>query len=797
MPSGILRSVDDFTVFDIETDAKRPWNGKLLRSGIGGDRGARTWYGWRASDRTRVPDADRMGRMLLARPGVVVCQTQFDFRWFLLDGARLHPRCDLHDLRTMCWLLEEDESFNLADMMLRHLGEAIAKPIKTSQGTPVWDTSIVPVPGRSGRIPMDEVPDDIMDEYSLADLDEERRLYLHLRRLLQREGLWEMFLRDEVPLAASIVRLEAAGMPFDREANDELLAKVTAELDELGDELQRVVGAPINLRSSDQTGRYMFTRGELGIKGVLELDDAMREVIEGVGRKRPGDEVDPRAAALNDNREGVLPDRFVAGRVGRLYVHGEYVIEGRGLKAPKPKRKSGHQAVRRVEAGQQLTATREWSTSSTDLVMDNVDDPFVQDFVLWRELDRLTSFLDKYPNYIGPDGRLHGTINRCGTVTGRFSSSEPNLQNIPAHGQYGPAVRSLIRGELAVADFSQLENRVLAHFSLDANLMKAYEEGLDLYGLAASILFGGDPSKDHPQRGLMKTTILSLQYGAGYVKLAMLMTRGGHPTDPAGAKELVNRLKREAFPRMFEWRDETMMDAIRTKVVETLGGRRRRLPFDDDWEERRAIVFSAMGSVRSRRASEGKGWRGGRSNRSGEWVETTDNDLKQLTMERQAVNARVSGSAADIVAGTMLACERVAEPGEYTMLVQVHDEIVWERGPNWQGEASLAKLRWAGEEGHGYKLEVPLKFDPSEVSDWSQKGVTQTGEGHVVKDRLAKARSEGMQARKASDYAADLRAMRGENRQNTAGSGDEKGVVLDRLAEARRRRREAREAANA
>src|SRR5690606_7671146 len=135
------------------------------------------------------------------------------------------------------------------------------------------------------------------------------------------------------------------------------------------------------------------------------------------------------------------------------------------------------------------------------------------------------------------------------------------------------------RGDLALGDYSQLEQRIAAHLSLDENLVKAYQDDVDLYGLAASILFGGKPSKDHPQRGLMKTGMLALQYGAGANKLAQLMIVDGHEdATKEKAQELIDQLE-SVFPRFFAWREETIERAASDGYVETIGGRRRKLEF--------------------------------------------------------------------------------------------------------------------------------------------------------------------------------------------------------------------------
>jgi DNA polymerase-1 len=362
-------------------------------------------------------------------------------------------------------------------------------------------------------------------------------------------------------------------------------------------------------------------------------------------------------------------------------------------------------------------------------VLNNPHDAWTADFVLWRELSKLDSaFLGRFPEYVRA-GRLHGTINRCGTATGRFSSSEPNLQQIPAHGAYGGHVRALFEGLLVVGDYAQLEQRVATHFSGDETMRRAYLEGIDLYALAAVTLFGGEPTKAHPQRGLMKTGMLALQYGAGAGKLAQLMLIDGHlDATREQAKELIAQLQ-SVFPTFFAWRDEVIDRAATDGYVETLGGRRRRLEFPTDWARmrRRGRRFGTMAQ---------------------------EEVSKGFALERQAVNAVCQGGAADVVARAMLAAGRALGGEVATLLVQVHDEILWERGAAW-GKDSLSVLRAACETGHGFTLDVPLEFDAKTVSSWAEKGGGISNMSNLFSERMKRERNEGssaegLQSRKAS-----------------------------------------------
>lgn len=732
-------------VLDIETSAKTPWRGDLLCVGVGAEAYA-------------PAEGRKLARKVLARPGVVVCHTSYDLRWLALDGAKLHPDLHFHDTRVMAWLLNENTSLALDDLCFEWLGYHPPKLIKSianrlmfqTRGAPIGKgtsqtATVTTFPGVDGLyelgelVPLEEAPWDEMVAYNESDLRATRELYDRLCLELQGEGLWDLFLTDEVPLVRALLDIEVLGLPFDEANREKLRALVQKERDALGVKLLKDGGLPasFNFGSTKQVATYLFGKKEVPLADRIELSPAAIAVLkaakaaakegprkvpltgfqEDEGRTRWEEPPDPLDVL---NESGLLPKGFVVERAGQLYAHGYWTVTGRNLKEAEAGFGSSSHWKESVKERSQP------STSSISLVLNNPQDEWVADFVLWRELSKLdNAFLAKFPLYVHK-GRLHGTINRTGTATGRFSSSEPNLQQIPAHGAYGAHVRALFSGDLVVGDYSQLEQRVAAHFSLDPNLLKAYTEGIDLYGLAASTLFGGEPSKDHPQRGLMKTGMLALQYGAGAGKLAQLMLIDGHlGATREQAKELIEQLQ-SVFPRFFEWREEVIDEAAVRGYIETLGGRRRRLEFPQDWARMRRRRF--FGSMTQEQVSAG------------------------FMLERQAINAVCQGGAADIVARAMVESKRRLSADTARLLVQVHDEILWERGPKWD-DGCLAIVREACEHSHGFELNVSLQFEAKEVSSWAEKGGGVTNMSNLFSARMKRNRSEGLQSRKAADLA--------------------------------------------
>jgi DNA polymerase I-like protein with 3'-5' exonuclease and polymerase domains len=704
------------SMLDIETSGRTPWLGRLLCVGVG-------------DMALRPIEGSEVAAELLASPEIVVCHTSFDLRWLGLSGMELHPELSFHDTRVMAWLLDENRSLALDDLCMQHLGYKPPKLIRSVSNRLMFES-------KAGLVPLDEAPWNELAAYNESDLRATAELYDFLRTALMNADLWDLFLADEVPLSGLLVRMEIAGLPFNESNRVKLREMVQTERDELAEKLLHDGGLPdsFKLSSTKQVATYLFGHGTVFLNDRLALDAAL-QVAAKEAKAYGGDP----AEVLNELE--LLPKGFVAEKVGRLYAHGYWKVKGRKLNA------SEHGFGSSSHWREQGKKHKQPSTGSIALVLNNPTDAWVADFVLWRELSKLdSSFLSKFPNYVNA-GRLHGTINRTGTATGRFSSSEPNLQQIPAHGQYGAQVRALFEGPLVVGDYSQLEQRVAAHFSQDERLLEAYHNNVDLYGLAASVLFGGEPTKDHLNRGLMKTGMLALQYGAGAGKLAQLILIDNQNTSFSAsssvstrgqggqavtlemrmkAQELIDQLH-EVFPRFFEWRREVIAGAVRDEYVETIGGRRRRLNFAPGWLE----------AKQSRRELN-------------KWPREAV--AEGFALERQAVNAVCQGGAADIVARSMVNATQRLTLAQALLLIQVHDEVLWERGPDWD-DGCLDIVRECMEVGHGFKLHVPLAFDAKEVTSWAEKGGSITNIHNLFSSRMKRNRQEGLQSRKASDLS--------------------------------------------
>jgi DNA polymerase-1 len=297
----------------------------------------------------------------------------------------------------------------------------------------------------------------------------------------------------------------------------------------------------------------------------------------------------------------------------------------------------------------------------------------------YRKITKLIgTYVDALPTYIHPEtGRIHSSFNQAVASTGRLSSSNPNLQNIPIRSDAGREIRrTFIPREdgwvLLSADYSQVELRVVAHLSQDPALISAFRDGADVHARTAALVFGVEADEVDPEmRSRAKAINFGILYGMGAQRLAR---ETGFSYKEA--QEFIDQYF-EALPGVRKWLDKTLDDARETGEVRTLLGRHR--PADG--------VNSSDGRVRS-------------------------------AAENVAVNTPVQGSAADLIKVAMLRVEAriLREELQARMILQVHDELVFDC-PESEVE-QLSKLVREEMES-AFPLDVPLKVDLDSGPDWA------------------------------------------------------------------------------
>ena len=290
-----------------------------------------------------------------------------------------------------------------------------------------------------------------------------------------------------------------------------------------------------------------------------------------------------------------------------------------------------------------------------------------------RELHKLKStYIDALPQLVRTDGRVHTSFNQAVAATGRLSSSDPNLQNIPIRTELGREIRKAFIAEegnvLLAADYSQVELRILAHITQDASLIETFRKGTDIHRATASQIFNVPESQvTVDQRRAMKTINFGVLYGMSAFRLSNELNISG-----AQAKDFIEAYFAR-YPKIQEYLDRTLEEARGTGKVTTLFGRVRYIP------EIHNRSFTVRGNA-----------------------------------ERMATNAPIQGTAADILKLAMIALD--ANLGDdASMLLTVHDEIVIE-----VPESKVKKVAGIVKETmeNIYPLAVPLAVDTHWGKSW-------------------------------------------------------------------------------
>ncbi|MFB7309150.1 DNA polymerase I [Streptomyces sp. NPDC056192] len=293
-----------------------------------------------------------------------------------------------------------------------------------------------------------------------------------------------------------------------------------------------------------------------------------------------------------------------------------------------------------------------------------------------REQAKLRVTVEGLVKTIAADGRIHTTFNQTVAATGRLSSTDPNLQNIPVRTDEGRAIRrGFVVGDgfetLMTADYSQIELRVMAHLSEDAGLIEAFTSGEDLHTTVASQVFGVDKSAVDPE---MRRKIKAMSYGLAYGLSAFGLSQQLN-IEAGEARGLMDTYF-ERFGGVRDYLRRVVEEARATGYTETVFGRRRYLPDLN-----------------------------------------SDNRQRRETAERMALNAPIQGTAADIVKVAMLHVDRALTDAKLTsrMLLQVHDEIVLEIA---KGERKQVEEILRHEMSTAVQLRAPLDVSVGVGADW-------------------------------------------------------------------------------
>ena len=352
-----------------------------------------------------------------------------------------------------------------------------------------------------------------------------------------------------------------------------------------------------------------------------------------------------------------------------------FKISGREFNIGSPKQVGEVFQERNIATGRK-TATGQISTSKDVLAELAVDYEIAQFIIDYRELDKLkATYADALPKMVNTDGRIHGVLNQTVAATGRLSSTEPNLQNIPVRTELGQQIRKAFIPEkgnkLISADYSQLELRILAHITKDPVMLEAYQKGEDIHAKTARLVFGATDEKDlKEKRRLAKIVNFGIAYA---VEAFGLSQRVG--ISKQEARKVIDDYF-ETYKGIRAYMDRIPEEARKNGYVTSLFGRRRYFPGIKDRNF----------AVRSR-------------------------------AEREAINMPIQGTASDIVKIAMINVSKaLREAGLKTqMIMQVHDELLFEAP---EAEVAAASEIIKREMESAAELDAPLVTEIGVGDDW-------------------------------------------------------------------------------
>ena len=337
-----------------------------------------------------------------------------------------------------------------------------------------------------------------------------------------------------------------------------------------------------------------------------------------------------------------------------------------------------------------------YSTDAATLEkLQEVDTTGIIDAIIeYRTLSKLKStYVDSLPTLVRPDTqRVHTDFNQTVTSTGRLSSSNPNLQNIPIRTAFSRQIRKAFVPEpgwlLITADYSQVELRILAHLSQEPVLVEAYQENEDIHTVTARLIFEKE-NVTSDERRLAKTINFGVIYGMGSLRFSR-----STGVDKADANEFIKRFNNR-YPKVFEYLEKVKKQAIAQGYVETILGRRRYFEFTSN-------------SIRKYKGNKPE-----------------DVDLKKLGnlgaydagLLRAAANAPIQGSSADIIKIAMVRLHEILQNYQARLLLQVHDELVFEVPPE-EWEELQPQIKSLMESA--VSLSVPLVVDVRAGDNWME-----------------------------------------------------------------------------
>lgn len=569
-------------------------------------------------------------------------------------------------------------------------------------------------------IPYAYVKPEIFALYAATDAYITYRLYEWQKDQFNKPGnekLFDLFMNVEMPIVPVCAEMELYGIEIDKEYAKRLSNKYHKKVDEVNAKIDAELS-----KYSDKISAWRLTK-EANYK---ERNSKPNKTGEFTYKKSKNEQLENPPQLNSPTQLAILL----------------YDILGTPAQDKKSPRGTGEEILQKI------------NLPICDLILEK------------RGLEKLIgTYIDKIPECVNSkDNRLHAHFNQLGAGTGRFSSSNPNLQNIPSHVK---EIRLMFRasdGDVFVgADFSQQEPRLLSAYSNDDTMIDAYKQNKDLYATIAAGVYKNDywDNMEHRQDGTpnpegkkrrsnCKSLLLGIMYGRGAPSIAEQI----HSTVEE-AQQIINDFYKQ-FPKVKEWTEKTEKDAKVTGYVEDLWGRRRRLPdillpkytvkSTKASTEFNPILYT-LGKVNNSSAALVESYKKKLSKvksrndyqkiqqeaeRDGIYI--VDNGAFISQAERQCVNARIQGGAASM---TKVCMRKVFDDEELNRLgaklvLQIHDEVIVEC-PKQNAEAVMSRLTYVMKTSVADKVQVPFKCDGYIVNCWYEDDF-----GDILKQELQK-----------------------------------------------------------
>ena len=556
---------------------------------------------------------------------------------------------------------------------------------------------------------MRDVDNKLVCDYAAEDADITLRLKNKLELELKKSNCEDLFYKIEMPLMPVLAEMEINGVCIDTEALKETSKILTSRMKEMENEIYELAGEEFNISSPKQVGDILFGKlkiidnpkktktwqyitSEEELKELVDKNEIVGKILE--YRKLKNElakqpkankprtkqkEASELSMSLFSDEDILVEDPYTAmSKQIKQLEQDIYALAGESFNISSPK-KVGEILFDKLKIVDNPKKSESWQYVTNEEILQQLKgkNRIVEIILDHREMKKLLgTYVDALPDLINKrTGHVHTSFNQTITATGRLSSSNPNLQNIPVRGEEGKEIRKAFIPEPGClffsADYSQIELRVMAHLSGDENMINVFKEGKDLHAATAATIYKkkiDEVTRD--ERTKSKRANFGIIYGITVFGLAERLDISREES-----KQLIEGFF-ETFPKVKDYMNKAIEEARQKGYVETLFGRRRYLK----------DINSHNATVRG-------------------------------FAERNAINAPIQGTAADIIKVAMIRIFQrfKAENIHSKMILQVHDELNFSVYPEEKEKVEQIVIE---EMQNAIEMKVPLIADCGFGNNW-------------------------------------------------------------------------------